>query len=75
MRDTNRMLRLLGHRLPSHTYHMLLQEISKLAYVEQEIYDCCINSCCAYTGDLGPLEQCPHWNRPRQQFRYTPLTP
>ena len=79
----NRMLQLLGHRLPSHTYHMLLQEISKLAHVEQEIYDCCINSCCAYTGDLGPLEQCPHckevrfdkWKRPRQQFRYTPLTP
>ena len=79
----NRMLQLLGHRLPSHTYHMLLQEISKLAHVEQEIYDCCINSCCAYTGDLGPLEQCPHckevwfdkWKHPCQQFWYTPLTP
>src|ERR1700733_6064255 len=79
----DRLLRLLGHRLPSHSYHVLLQEITKLAYVEQEVYDCCINSCCAYTGDLESLRQCPHckqerhdkWGRPRERYHYTPLTP
>lgn len=79
----NRMKKVLSHRLSLSSYHLLLDEISKLSFVQDEAYDCCINSCCAYTGDNEPFQECPHCKEPRfnesgrarQQFRYLPLAP
>ncbi|KAJ8481557.1 hypothetical protein ONZ45_g15275 [Pleurotus djamor] len=46
-------------------------------------YDCCINSCCCYTGSLSKLNVCPYCgedrfdslDRPRKRFNYIPLIP
>ena len=61
-----------------------LQKIrSRMAFlsgIKAERYDCCINSCMAYTGSLADLDACPHckeprynqYASPRQQFTYLP---
>ncbi|KAJ3005166.1 hypothetical protein NUW54_g4465 [Trametes sanguinea] len=56
---------------------------AQLSGFEPERYDCCINSCVAFTGvyadeDHCPFCQAPRWNaqrRPRQQFIYLPIIP
>jgi len=57
--------------------------ITFLSGIKPEIYDCCPNSCCCYTGSLRDLRECPYCNQPRyradgksrKKFSYIPLIP
>ncbi|KAF8325102.1 uncharacterized protein EI90DRAFT_2933104, partial [Cantharellus anzutake] len=57
--------------------------MAKLADLSEEIYNCCVNSCCAFTGTYSDLDLCPYCHEPRynesgapcQLYRYTPLLP
>ncbi|KAF8588423.1 hypothetical protein K439DRAFT_1288978, partial [Ramaria rubella] len=54
-----------------------------LSGIKPEIYDACINSCCAFTGDFLNLETCPICGqachdgalKPWARFEYLPLIP
>jgi len=53
-----------------------------LAGVQPEYFDCCVNSCCAFTGDHLNLQSCPFCqeqrfadSKPRKRFTYIPLIP
>jgi hypothetical protein len=57
--------------------------VSFLAGFKPEQYDCCINSCCCFTGSHESLDNCPYCNearrtangKPRKKFTYIPLIP
>lgn len=59
--------------------------VSFLAGFKPEIYDCCVDSCCCFTGPYADLDKCPYCNEaryhaganktPRKRFTYIPLTP
>ena len=74
---------LFGRRLDLDSMYKLYKRIANLAPIHKEQYDCCVNSCCCYTGKLTELVVCPHCKesrfddlgRPRQIFRYIPLAP
>ena len=59
----------------------LLQRMVHLSAIHPESYDCCVNSCCAFIGDLD-VSQCPHCKEPQLDehkwwwnvFKYIPLT-
>src|SRR5260370_7084781 len=38
---------------------MLQARVSRLSHVTERSYDCCINSCCCYTGLYAGLDSCP----------------
>ena len=38
---------------------MLQARVSRLSHVTERSYDCCINSCCCYTGSYAGLDSCP----------------
>ncbi|KAI0659148.1 hypothetical protein C8Q70DRAFT_898649, partial [Cubamyces menziesii] len=52
-----------------------------LAGLSFQYYDCCIESCMAYTGPLSGLQECMHcgtsrldeYGKPRRQFGYLPM--
>lgn len=68
-------------RLHFDTLYKLHTRIAQLAGISEERYDCCVNSCCAFTGALSEAQVCPYCNeqrrdkqgRRRQVFRYIPL--
>jgi hypothetical protein len=60
--------------------------ITRLSSLMPKLYDCCINSCAAFTGPWRTLTHCPYsycrqacfnetTGRPRKQFLYLPTTP
>ncbi|KAI0054433.1 hypothetical protein BV25DRAFT_1783161, partial [Artomyces pyxidatus] len=57
--------------------------IASLAGFKPQLYDCCSNSCLAYTGGHAALKQCPECKTPRydasgrarKRFTYIPLIP
>ena len=59
------------------------KRIEFLSGVTPVLYDCCINSCMAYTGDYLELETCRYCSEPRlgtngkpqRQFSYLPIIP
>ena len=61
----------------------LQARILKLSHVEERSYDCCINSCCCYTGSYAVLDSCPFCKHtqhdsqghPYQVFKYLPIKP
>ncbi|KZO90934.1 hypothetical protein CALVIDRAFT_474019, partial [Calocera viscosa TUFC12733] len=61
----------------------LERRVESVSGIKNVSYDCCINSCAAYTGGLTNLEACPHCNAPRfkpdgkpvRQYQYLPLIP
>ncbi|KAF8312376.1 hypothetical protein DL93DRAFT_2048566, partial [Clavulina sp. PMI_390] len=61
----------------------LEKEIKELSSITREVYDCCIQSCCAFTGKYASLDKCPFCpnsrydesGRARQKFVYLPLPP
>lgn len=71
-----------AHRMSLNSFYKLHQLIGGLSYVTEERYDCCINSCCCYTGPLSAALSCPHCKesryddhgKARQVFRYLPFT-
>lgn len=62
---------------------VLQRRISQLSGVRPRQYDCCINSCCCYTGHFAKLQNCPFCREPRynregkpvKTFNYLPLVP
>ncbi|KAI1785098.1 hypothetical protein LXA43DRAFT_1100662 [Ganoderma leucocontextum] len=66
-------------KLPS--FQRIRARVAFLASVIPEKYDCCINSCQAYTGSDAELTSCPYckeprydaYNAPRRQFTYLPF--
>ncbi|TFK65415.1 hypothetical protein BDN72DRAFT_773359, partial [Pluteus cervinus] len=61
----------------------LRTRVAFLSGFKPEQYDCCINSCCCFTGPNHSLTKCPHCDEPRHQpngksqnhFTYIPLIP
>lgn len=57
--------------------------IAQLSGFKPEVYDCCIASCCAFTGPHVDKQECPYCHeprfdsrrRPRKVFIYLPLIP
>lgn len=72
-----------GNRIKFDTAFLLHRRIAALAGIVEKVYDCCVGSCCAFTGELSQLTACPYCkeprydaaNRPRQLFRCIPLEP
>lgn len=73
--------RLYADKINIDSLYALHQRIMKLSGVREELYDCCINSCCCFTGELADLTACTWCHQPRldsndqpqQSFRYLPL--
>jgi len=73
--------RALGDELPSLYY--MRERIRFLSGVEPQYYDCCVQSCCAFTGPNETLSHCPYckearWRedgKPRKIYVYIPLIP
>lgn len=78
----NRIRSLFSHRLTLDTLYNLHKRMAELSQVTEVIYDCCINSCCCFTGRFLYDCFCSYCNEPRfdsdgkarQRFRYLPLT-
>ncbi|KAI0309716.1 hypothetical protein OF83DRAFT_1042067, partial [Amylostereum chailletii] len=57
--------------------------LAHLAGFKPRLYDCCINSCCCFTGPLEDEDKCPKCNEPRyksngrgrKHFTYLPVIP
>jgi hypothetical protein len=57
--------------------------VAFLAGLKLELYDCCLNSCLAYTGPHDVMQSCPHCKelqfhadgKPQKRFTYLPITP
>ncbi|PIL32951.1 hypothetical protein GSI_05069 [Ganoderma sinense ZZ0214-1] len=84
--------------IPSNTYELFLPtfpeskvatwktaqaHVARLSGFQPESYDCCINSCCAFTGPHASLSACPYCSeprynpsgKPRKVFIYLPVIP
>ncbi|KAI0650120.1 hypothetical protein C8Q79DRAFT_881628, partial [Trametes meyenii] len=65
------------------TLKKLRARVAFLSGIDVKRYDCCVDSCMAYTGPLSDLQQCPYcktsryddYGKPRRQFSYLPLKP
>lgn len=63
------------------TLKKIRARIAFLSGFDAERYDCCVESCIAYTGPYADLEQCPYcktsrhddFGNPRRQFAYLSL--
>ncbi|KAH9929851.1 uncharacterized protein BXZ73DRAFT_12835, partial [Epithele typhae] len=61
----------------------LRSRMGALSGLKPEKYDCCIDSCLAYTGTNSDLTSCPYckedrhdkYGNPRQQYTHIPITP
>lgn len=62
---------------------VLRHEMDKLSGLKGQYYDCCSNSCCAFTGHLSEKRTCPHCltdrfnesGKPFCQYQYIDLIP
>jgi len=81
----NQMRYAFKHKLEINSYYSIIRRLAVLSGLEALYFDCCPNSCLAYTGDYADLDQCPlcdqtrfregtDW-KPRRQFCYIPLIP
>ena len=77
---------LLAHAFPKEAPPSLAKNhahVSALSGEEPIAFDCCVNSCCCYTGSYANIETCPFCNEPRydsqgrshSHFIYIPLLP
>lgn len=65
------------------TLDSIRSRVRFLAGFKPERYDCCVKTCCCFTGPLKNLNHCPHCNearyasdgRPRKSFTYLPFIP
>ncbi|OJT08402.1 hypothetical protein TRAPUB_690 [Trametes pubescens] len=65
------------------TWATIQSRITKLSGFEPQLYHCCVNSCCAFTGPHADKDSCSYCNqprydskhRPRKLFVYLPLIP
>ena len=81
----NQMRYAFKHKLEINSYYSIIRRLAVLSGLEALYFDCCPNSCLAYTGDYADLDQCPLCDqtrfregtdrKPRRQFCYIPLIP
>ena len=68
-----------------HSIYLAQKTVAKLSGLSPKYVDCCINSCCCYTGKYKTLDRCPFTDcneprhdesgRPRKMFQYLPIIP
>ena len=73
------------HKLEINSLYSITRRLAVLSGIEPLYFDCCSNSCIAYTGDYELLDQCPLCSRtrfregmqrtPPRQFCYISLIP
>jgi hypothetical protein len=81
----NQMRYAFQHKLNIHSLYVITHRLAILSGVEPQWFDCCINSCIAYTGQYQDLDKCPDCSegrltlpahgQPRRMFCYIPLIP
>ena len=84
-RGYNAMRKLYNRKLDLHSEYIMFRRMEYLSGVQPVLFDCCINSCVAFTGDHEDLDKCPIRKcgepryalngRARKQFSYIPLIP
>ena len=65
------------------TWKQIQSRVARLSGFEPQLYDCCIDSCCAFTGPHASKQSCPYCHAPRynargkarKHFVYLPITP
>ena len=80
---TNKIRRAYGNKINFDTFYLMHRRIALLSGLQLQIYDCCINSCCAYTNMLSEATNCPICSedrydingRPRNRYEYLPVIP
>ena len=71
------------HKLPISSLYVITHKLAIISGIDPVYYDCCPNSCVAYTGQYKDDDQCPLCNeprynqhrQPRRVFCYVPLIP
>jgi hypothetical protein len=78
----NQMRHLFRHKLEISSDWVILRRMGILSEIEPIWYDCCINSCIAFTGKYANYTNCPHCQevrtcngKPRRAFGYLPIIP
>src|SRR3977135_596348 len=82
-RTTTMFRRAYAARIALDNFFKMHRRISLLANIKPEVYHCCIDTCCAFTGDFSQLEECPYCAHPRydvsgkpyKTFEYIPIIP
>jgi hypothetical protein len=71
------------HKLNIHSLYVITHRMAILSGIEPQWFDCCVNSCIAYTGSYQDLDECPicsetrrnSRNESRRLFCYIPIIP
>lgn len=80
----NQMAYTFTHKMDLSSEWVTLHRVAILSGIEPEWYDCCVNSCCAYSGDFKDLTECPYdcgeprfspSGKSRRMFAYLPIIP
>ncbi|KAJ7726336.1 hypothetical protein DFH07DRAFT_1001751, partial [Mycena maculata] len=79
----NQMVYTFRRKMDLSSEWVMLHRIAILSRIEPAWYNCCINSCAAYTGDFSDLSECPYCDeprltpagKPRRMFAYLPIIP
>ena len=84
-RAFNQMRYAFKHKMEISSLYIITHKLAILSGTTPVWYDCCLNSCIAYTGDYKNNQQCPKCSEPRftqsqpqqpwQVFCYVPLIP
>ncbi|KAF7340818.1 hypothetical protein MSAN_02111100 [Mycena sanguinolenta] len=79
----NQMVYAFSHKMDLSSEWVMFHRMALLSGVEPRWFDCCPESCIAYTGAYSELTECPHCNGPRfsptgksrRMFCYLPIIP
>jgi hypothetical protein len=79
----NQMRYAFQHKLQILSLYVITHKLAIISGITPVWYDCCVNSCVAYTGDHKDKQQCPicaesrytQHQQPRRMFCYIPLIP
>src|ERR1700749_4457325 len=80
---TNKFRRAYKQKIDLDTFYLMHCRMAILADIKPEIYDCCVNTCCVFTGEFATREICPFCsesrydanNKPRSRYEYIPIIP
>lgn len=79
-RAFNQMRYAFRHKIDIGSFYIINRRLAILSGVDPVLYDCCINSCMAYTRDYLNDNDCPFCHeprrrdgKPRRQFSYLPF--
>ncbi|KAJ7608961.1 hypothetical protein DFH06DRAFT_901759, partial [Mycena polygramma] len=79
----NQMVYAFEHKMELSSEWVMLHRMGILSGIQPDWYDCCVDSCCAYTGAFSDLTECPYCDAPRRSptgksrrmFAYLPIIP